>query len=275
MHVEPTQCSSFMPKQCRPPPHFTRIIDTGTSHHNLALGDGNPQHYIPYTTNAPQVMIPNGANITAHARYNLQLQNFSRKALEADILPSFKHLLLSVGSLCDDDCTAIFSKHNCTIYNKNNQPVITGIRNHTTGLYEQHMPTHNNKNVHQANATLPTTNLQKHIKYLHQCAFSLTTRTWLQAVKKGHFKTWPSVTVETIQCYLPKSEATMLGHLDQQRKNIQSTKLNEDDQDTTHTLSPLEKGLSTHALYAAPICYNEPTGKLYYRLSGAISCSKQ
>ena len=57
-----------MPQQCRPPPPFTRIIDTGTSHHNLALGDGNPQHYILYTTNAPQVMIPNGANITAHAQ---------------------------------------------------------------------------------------------------------------------------------------------------------------------------------------------------------------
>ena len=72
------------------------------------LGDGNPQQYIPYATNAPQVMIPNGANITAHARYKLQLQNVSQQASEADILPSFKHSLLSVGQLCDDDCTAFF-----------------------------------------------------------------------------------------------------------------------------------------------------------------------
>ena len=61
-----------MPPHHRPPPLFTRIIDTGTSHHNLALGDGDPQNYAPYTANAPRVMIPNGANITAHARYNLQ-----------------------------------------------------------------------------------------------------------------------------------------------------------------------------------------------------------
>ena len=161
-----------------------------------------------------------------------------------------------------------FSKHQCTIYNKHNQPVITGIRNHTTRLYEQHIPTHNKQNIHQANATLPTTNLQEHLKYLHQCAFSPTMRTWIQAVKKGHFKTWPGVTVEVIQHYLPKSKATMLGHLDQQRKKIQSTKLNNDDQDTMHTPSPLEKGLSTHALYAATICYNEPTGKLYTDLMG-------
>ena len=207
-----------MPPHCRSPPPFTRIIDTSTSHHNLALGDGNPQKYVHYTTNAPQVMIPNGANITAHARYNLQLQNVLQQALEADILRSFKHSLISVGQLCDDNCTTIFSKHQCTIYNKHNQPVITGIRNHTTRLYEQHIPT---PNPYQANVTLPTTNLQEHSKYLHQCAFSPTTRTWIQAVKKGHFKTWPGVTVEVIQHYLPKSKATTLGHLDQQWKNIQ------------------------------------------------------
>ena len=72
------------------PTPFTRIIDTGTSHHNLALGDRNPQQYIPYATNTPQVMIPNGTNITAHARYNLHLQDVSQEASEADILPSFK-----------------------------------------------------------------------------------------------------------------------------------------------------------------------------------------
>ena len=208
-------------------------------------------------------MIPKGDNITAHAHYNLQLEHVSPQASEADILPSFKHSLLSVGQLCDDDCIAIFSKHKSTIYNKQNQPVITGICNHSTGLYEQSIPRNDTPTTHQANATLPTINLEEQIKYLHQCTFSPTPRTWLQAVKKGHFKTWPRVTVEAIKRYLPKSEATTMGHLDQQRKNIQSTKLQKDDHDNMTTPSPLEKGLSTHAMYAATICYNEPTGQLY------------
>ena len=213
-------------------------------------------------------MIPNGENTTAHAHYNLQLAHVSQQASEADILPSFKHSLLSVGQLCDDDCTAIFSKHKCTIYNKQNKPVITGICNHSMGLYEQSIPRNNAPTTHQANATLPTISLEEHIKYLHQCAFSPTPRTWIQAVKKGHSKTWPGVTVEAIKRYLPKSEATTMGHLDQQRKNIQSTKLPKDDHDHMTTPSPLEKGLSTHAMYAATICYNEPTGKLYTDLTG-------
>ena len=163
-------------------------------------------------------MIPNGANITAHTHYNLQLENVSSKASEADILPTFKHSLLSVRQLCNDDCTAIFSKDKCTIYNHRNEPVITGLCNHSMGLYKQSIPRNSTQTIHQANAILPTTNLQEHIKYLHQCAFSPTPHTWIQVVKNGHFKTWPSITVDAIQRYLPKSEATTMGHLDQQQK---------------------------------------------------------
>ena len=270
-----------MPPHARPPPPFTRIIDTGTSHHNLALGDGNPNDYVPYITNAPQVMIPDGTNITACAKYNMKLPHVSTQASESDILPTFKHSLISVGQLCGDDCTAIFSKHGCTIYNKHETPVITGIRNPETGLYEQTTttpkPKHHSNNTHcaqqntqtqQAHATLPTKTLQEHIKYLHQCAFSPPTTTWIQAIKRGHFRTWPGVTVEAIKQYLPKSEATTQGHLDQKRKNVQSTKKRDDDHDTMHTPSPLEQGDRTHALYAATISYNQPTGKLYTNLTG-------
>ena len=250
-----------MPPHARPPPPFTRIIDTGTSHHNLALGDGNPNDYVPYITNAPQVMIPDGTNITACAKYNMKLPHVSTQASETDILPTFKHSLISVGQLCDDDCTAIFSKHGCTIYNKHETPVMTGTRNPETGLYEQTTttpkPKQRSNNTHcaqqntqtqQAHATLPTKTLQEHIKYLHQCAFSPPTTTWIQAIKRGHFRTWPGVTVEAIKQYLPKSEATTQGHLDQQRKNVQSTKKRDDDRDTMHTPSPLEQGNNNNIL---------------------------
>ena len=226
-------------------------------------------------------MIPNGTNITTCAKYNLQLPHVSEQASETDILPTFKHSLISIGQLCDDGCTATFSKHGCTIYNKNKKPVITGIQNPETRLYEQDMtiqntrhrpknniPVRNKRKKQESNAMLPIKNLQEHIKYLHQCTFSPTTRIWIQAIKKGHFRTWPGVTVDAIKQYLPKSEATTLGHLDQQRKNIQSTKAQDDDQNTMHTPSPLDQGSHTHALYAATISYNQPTGKLYTDLTG-------
>ena len=146
-------------------------------------------------------MIPNGTTITACAKYNLQLPNVSEQTSATDNLPTFRHSLISVGQLCDDGCTATFSKHRCTIYNKNKKPDITGSRNPTTGLYEQDMTiqktkyhpnykilVRNQQTQQQSNATLPTKNLQEHIKYLHQCAFSPTTRTWIQAVQKRPFQ---------------------------------------------------------------------------------------
>ena len=109
---------------------------------------------------------------------------------------------------------------------------------------------------------------------MHHCAFSPTTRTWIQAIKKGHFRTWPGVMVDAIKQYLPKSEATTLGHLDQQCRNIQSTKAQDDDQNTMHTPSPLEQGSRTH-----PLCrYHQlqsTKGKAIYRLNRTFPCQKQ
>ena len=122
---------------------------------------------------------------------------------------------------------------------------------------------------------LPTINLEEHIKYLHQCAFSPTPRTWIQAVKKGHFKTWPGVTVEAIKRYLPKSEATTMVHLDQQRKNTQSTKLQKDDHDTMTSPSPLEKRTQHTCHECSNHLQQRTRWKTLYRSNWAISCSKQ
>ena len=61
----------------RPPPPITRIVDTGTSQHNWAYGDGMIQEYQPYTKKPPTIMIPNGDNIPVLTKYNLNLPNVS------------------------------------------------------------------------------------------------------------------------------------------------------------------------------------------------------
>jgi hypothetical protein len=47
--------------------------------------------------------------------------------------------------------------------------------------------------------------------------------TWLKAIQNGHFATWPSITVENVSKYLPKSDAMVKSHMNQIRQNIQST----------------------------------------------------
>lgn len=45
---------------------------------------------------------------------------------------------------------------------------------------------------------------------------------WFKAIEKGLFVTFPGLTVKKVKKYLPKSEATALGNLDQSRKNQRS-----------------------------------------------------
>jgi hypothetical protein len=65
--------------------------------------------------------------------------------------------------------------------------------------------------------------IQDTITYLHACCFSPVQDTWLKAIKNGHCSTWPSVTVENVRKYLPKSDAMVKGHMNQIRQHIGST----------------------------------------------------
>jgi hypothetical protein len=64
--------------------------------------------------------------------------------------------------------------------------------------------------------------MQDTITYLDACCFSPVQDTWLKAIQNGHFARWPSVTVENVCKYLPKSDTTAKGHMNQIRQNIRS-----------------------------------------------------
>ena len=51
------------------------------------------------------------------------------------------------------------------------------------------------------------------IKYYHKCCFSPVISTWVQAIKKGIFCTWPGLTSAAVLKYLPPSLATAKGHM--------------------------------------------------------------
>jgi hypothetical protein len=89
------------------------------------------------------------------------------------------------------------------------------------------------------------------IQYHHASCFSPRQSTWLDAIRNGQFTTWPGVTVSAVQRYFTKSIATALGHLDQNRKNVQSTKVLPTDDTTCCKPEPLPNGKRTHCVYAA------------------------
>ena len=105
---------------------------------------------------------------------------------------------------------------------KQGRLILTGTCNWTDGLWDVVLP--------QCQQSI-----NKHIQwdktkyelaeYLHKCAFSPSFVTFQKAIKKGHFITWPGISDINFNKFIKNTLPTAKGHLDQERENLQSTKL--------------------------------------------------
>jgi hypothetical protein len=119
--------------------------------------------------------------------------------------------------LCHAGCIVTFEQTSIKIHYHNNL-VIEGTQI-PPGLW-----TTNITPPLQANASFLAPLKATALQHLHASLFSAATQTWTKAILNNHFATWPTFTVQEVQKFLPKSTATAMGHLDQQRKNLKSTR---------------------------------------------------
>jgi hypothetical protein len=70
-------------------------------------------------------------------------------------------------------------------------------------------------------------------QYLHAAAFSPVKSTFIKAIDAGNFTTWPNLTAHHVKQYLQKSEATIKGHMNQQRNNTRSAQPKEQSKTST------------------------------------------
>ena len=272
--------------------------DTGASNHftkpdhesflkNLSKLKGGPVAYLPDTT-----------RITASKAGQLSLsRRLSDKSQRALVYPELKNeSLLSIGQLCDDNCTAIFKRKHMKIYkdediqiNELASPLILGKRNNFDGLWD--VPFHipdlqrtltGRSNKQQINYIIRRDKDKLELaKYLHACAYSPTISTFEKAIKNGNFITWPGIETLNFQKLLGTTLATELGHLDQERKNLQSTKVKENDKDdlqpkqsknkTYECFCTIERSRTKHRNLkrrgAKHKTYSDQTGKFPYQSS--------
>ena len=72
--------------------------------------------------------MPNGQHIQSIGTTTIDWPTLASTATKAHVLPDLNpHSLVSIGVLCDHDCTATFNKHAVTIH-RHNQPILTGPR---------------------------------------------------------------------------------------------------------------------------------------------------
>jgi hypothetical protein len=76
----------------------------------------------------------------------------------------------------------------------------------------------------QANSVYNLPSIKHAIKWMHAvCGHPVKTR-WVKAAKTGNFVGWPLLTVKNINKYYPEMDETLKGHMNQQCKNVRSTK---------------------------------------------------
>jgi hypothetical protein len=209
--------------------------DSGASSHYFKTSDTPVLTNIRRTPYGPNVMLPDSTNIQATHVGQLTLHpRLSAKAQTAHGLDGITNAsLVSIGQLCDDNCIAVLDKKQLKVF-KNNECVLKGARNQHDGLWDiaipmKTQPSHLTKpllNKHQINAIIrKDISKTQLVQYLHGCCGSPVVSTWKKAIKNGNFITWPGIDTLSIDAHLPKSVASAKGHLDQERKNLQSTRI--------------------------------------------------
>jgi hypothetical protein len=220
-------------------------------------------------------MLPNGDRIQSSHEADLVFPNLPTGAIRAHLFPDLKgQALLSIGVFCDSGCTANFTATTVQILHQG-KTVLEGART-PPGLWTTSLT----KPAWQANGA-HTINLKINaIKYLHAACFSPTTQTWTKAIDQGFFRSIPALNSRDVHRHLPKSKATTMGHLDQVRQNIRSTKKSRpNDKEVLEfdlDLNPEEDTTTTNTAFASVIELDDPTdGKSYSDLTGRFPAKSE
>ena len=154
---------------------------------------------------------------------------------------------------------------------KGNKIILTGKRNQTDGLWDVNLPDiANNTQSYQrpvANIIIRKGQTQANLAtYLHAVLGSPPISSFLQAIRNGNLIGWPGI--NAIQPnHIIKTVATAKGHLEQTRKNLQTTKetpdpdTNPEKQEKTHSCFAL---ITTHVNSKA---YADITGRFPHKSS--------
>jgi hypothetical protein len=219
-----------------------------------------------HATDPIHVVLPNGQVIASSHTALLPFPKLPTAAIQAHVFSQLRnHALICIGTLCDAGCTVHFNQTSVKV-RYNNELVLEGSRV-PPGLWSTTIPT-----PHQANASFTAPRKTAAIQHLHASLFSPTTQTWIKAINNGHFTHWPMFTAHEIHKHLPKSVATTMGHLDQQRKNLRSTKnkpkkTNTEDAARINDTNPPQES-TTSLGFANIIEIDEPKRKSYSDLTG-------
>ena len=131
----------------------------------------------------------------------LYVAHMSNKTAEADTFEEFKTSLLSVGKTADDGNVSIFTE----IVGRRDErgrywiPLVQ-----QKGNWQPRKPTKAaQKFLHQANSVYDLPPTEEAVKWMHAICGYPVKSTWIKAIKKNDFVSWPVLTTKLVSGHLP------------------------------------------------------------------------
>ena len=210
-------------------------MDTGSTGHyfglEIPLQDTKPT-LIPLNVELPDKSIIH----STHTGF-LQIPALPPEACVAHQFPQLSGTsLISIGQLCDHGCEARFYKTQAIVLYRD-EIILHGRRDsNTQGLWLMAIPT--TKLALSANAF--SASKPELVAFSHACLWSPVPSTLEAALEREYIapNALPGLTLESFRKYTPNSEATIKGHMDNERKNQRSTKPKPEDKPEDETKKP-------------------------------------
>ena len=190
-------------------------------------------------THGLPVGLPNGDIIQASHTALLPFPQLSLATRQDHIFLSLHNkALLSIEQLCDDGFSVVFNQQHVTAF-KANHLSLSGKHDPKNGLYYIDLPPTLSPPITRTVApSIPppaSTHIEDHsaykmttqanlVQFLHRTAFNPVTSTCNQSIDAGYFTTCPGLMSALVHKHPPKSLTTAKGHMQQDWKNIHSTK---------------------------------------------------
>ena len=207
------------------PYHMMSAADTGVSYNYYSLCNV-PQGSTYSPHNPMRVILPNGKAINSHSTILVP------EPKELPIGPRRANVfqdLTDIGQYCDHGCTVTFDKDHAHVY-CNNREILKGCRNHANKLWcfdlnSKPKPTtvptameKNNTKTKLANHIVTKRNSEKLTRFLHGACSSPCKQSLLNGLKENHLSAWPHLNTFNVKTHIKAPTATILGHMDHQRK---------------------------------------------------------
>ena len=220
--------------------HLT--YDSGADGHYISEADRKKARMPILRPSTRKVRVANGDTSEAKHVTHLPFPHLSAKATQADTFEHFPTSLMSVGKTSDDGTISVFTKNGVSVHKEEDvlitckgKPILIGIRDEQgryriplvqqRGQWQPRRPsTKARKALNQANSVYDLPSTEQAIKWMHAVCGYPVKSTWMKAIAAGNYIGWPMLTVKNVNKYYPETNETPMGHLNQTRKNVRSTK---------------------------------------------------